>query len=79
MTSSTKMLTSAEKNAISSFFCSGPIEEVLNLYQGKFGATGTKNKKMTEGGPTDPPPTYTPAKKPNLCRVKLYVWMKSSY
>ena len=36
-------------------FCSGPIEEVLNLYQGKFGATGTKNKKMTEGGSNGPP------------------------
>ena len=69
MTSSTKMLTSAEKNVISRFFRSDPIKDVLNLYHDKFGATGTKNRKMTAGGSNGPPPPCGASKKPAPCRV----------
>ena len=46
-------------------FCSEPIEDVLNLYRGKFGGTGPKNKKMTEGVQRTPQPTDQP-KSPTL-------------
>ena len=63
MTSSAKMLKTAEKNKISYFFCSEPVKEVPNLYQGKFGAPGPKNAKMKKGGPIRHPPVYNSLQK----------------
>ena len=37
MTSSTKMLTSAEKNTPGSNYCANPIKDIWNKYQTEFG------------------------------------------
>ena len=70
MTSSGKMLTSAEKSTFWWFFTSDRIKEVLNLYQGKFGTPERKNAKITKGGLLAPPPrVQQPPKSP--CNVGL--------
>ena len=68
MTSSTKMLTSAEKNTPGSNFCSYPIKDILNKYQTKFGYKPIKNRENGVGGPNSPPlprPTQPPNNPPD--------------
>ena len=56
MTSSPKMLTSAEKNRPGSNFCPYPIKDILNKYQTKFGYKPIKNRENGVGRLTPPPP-----------------------
>ena len=55
LTSSAKMLTTAEKSIFVIIFWSEHVKEIANLYQGKFGAPGPKNAKMKKGGAIRPP------------------------
>ena len=55
MTSSTKMLTSAEKNTPGSNFCSNPIKDILNKSQTEFGYKTITNRENSVGvGPNNP-------------------------
>ena len=71
MTSSAKMLITVEKIHFHNFFCSEPVKEVPNLYQGKFGAPGPKNAKMKKGGLLGTSRVQQPPKSP--CNVGLSV------
>ena len=62
MTSSTKMLTSAEKNTAGSNVCSNSIKDISNKCQSEFGYKPIKNRENRVGANS---PTPRPTQPPN--------------